>query len=108
MAERVGGIWTASGTYSPGSLIDATDRLAANVEATIFETMRRQLLHNIYREWGWREPTWEERLAKEIQRRSLRGRLLRLRVRFYSWRWRTRDKISLIWDVLRDKHDCYY
>lgn len=46
--------------------------------------------------------SWEQRLADEVARRSLRARLRRVRVRLSEYRYR----IATAVDVLRDRHDC--
>jgi hypothetical protein len=51
--------------------------------------------NNVY----WREESWEERLARAIERRSIRRRL---RIAWFSSRY------AMALDVLRGKHECGY
>jgi len=46
-----------------------------------------------------RERSWEERLAWEIERRSIR---FRLRVFRHDWS----DRITVAWDALSGRHTC--
>ncbi len=102
-------------TYTPGEFsgppftYETQDSLGGYIvpDSVILSMVAAYEDRSIYRLFGAKPISWEERLRREVAYRSIRSRLRRARFRLVrEWPAEAHARLSLAADALLGRHDC--